>query len=695
MSFDMGPMVPRQLLEEANQGMERLRRKLDEANSRSKRELEDALKSMQYQVRTLQGQARTAEEQLTRSMEREREMREALANQDVSTVIASLREQNLELGKELEQLRADAESQAANSGQMQEAERELTRLRSLVAELEARVDESHAESQGLAIAAQEAPRLKDDKAALEVKLGAAEREAEAEARERRRLEVERRELLAGQQQLEESLAHTRGMLAAADLEASAQADRRGESERAVAEAERRTQERDAEALHLVRTVEAREEALAAAHREGEALRERVRELEVAAQRREGQVAELSEGLRRAEGEARGEAETLAAHVEEAQARVAGLLAELQRSEADGRSVREQLRAELRRAEGEADALRAALRESREGQDAAMHDRAAALVAEQQARAREQEAAALRETELGKKIKGLEQELRELDRAYVPEAQLRTMQEEARRARDEMAARLERLTADGVRAKEAAAAAAARLEQELAAARAREERREARLAELEAQAFEAERLAESEARQRQSAQAQVRALSGEGHAAGERAAAPPSRMAQAALDMLARCLDRADAAAAKVYADAAMAAAAAPGGMQQQRTAVGIVLTDRTVDMTVPGSPAHALGAIERGDELLMVDGHKVSGATAMAMLRGDDAIGTVVSLLLRRPATGATYAVQLPRASIQVVRRRQEVADELRVLQVVPLPLLYLRRQKLLPASPCSLDSHH
>jgi hypothetical protein len=62
MSFDMGPMVPRQLLEEANQGMERLRRKLDEANSRSKRELEDALKSMQYQVRTLQGQARTAEE---------------------------------------------------------------------------------------------------------------------------------------------------------------------------------------------------------------------------------------------------------------------------------------------------------------------------------------------------------------------------------------------------------------------------------------------------------------------------------------------------------------------------------------------------------------------------------------------------------------------------------------------------------
>jgi hypothetical protein len=92
MSFDMGPMVPRQLLEEANQGMERLRRKLDEANSRSKRELEDALKSMQYQVRTLQGQARTAEEQLTRSMEREREMREALANQDVSTVIASLRE---------------------------------------------------------------------------------------------------------------------------------------------------------------------------------------------------------------------------------------------------------------------------------------------------------------------------------------------------------------------------------------------------------------------------------------------------------------------------------------------------------------------------------------------------------------------------------------------------------------------------
>ena len=41
------------------------------------------------------------------------------------------------------------------------------------------------------------------------------------------------------------------------------------------------------------------------------------------------------------------------------------------------------------------------------------------------------------------MSGSPQELRELDRAYVPEAQLRAMQEEGKRSREELTARLDR------------------------------------------------------------------------------------------------------------------------------------------------------------------------------------------------------------------------------------------------------------
>ncbi|KAJ1491516.1 hypothetical protein T484DRAFT_1774442 [Baffinella frigidus] len=737
MSFDLGPMVPRQLLDDANQGMERLKRKMDEANARNTRELEDALRTMQYQIRTLQSQARTAEEQLTRSMERERDMREALANQDISAVIGSLRDENLELTKENARLRAEAGERAASSEALRAGEKEEQRLRAYVADLEERLAQSNTESQGLAGAVFEASRLAELKVTLEVNAGKLQREIETEVRERRQIEIEKRELLAEGQQLEQltepdsvrerrrieiekrellaegqqleeslaqtrgmlaaadlearaqlevSLAQTRGMLAAADIEARAQADRRGESDRNVTEAKRRLEERDAEALHLVKTVEAREEQLAASQHELGDARDRVRELEHAMTRKESLVAEMSEGLRRAEDEASSEAEMLASHVEESQDRISALLAELQRTEADGRSVREQMRAELRRAEGEvdvlratlrgeADVLRATLRESREAQEALLSEQSAQLTHEMQSRSREQEDAGRREEELAKRVKALEQELRELDRAYVPETQLRAMQEEGKRSREELTARLDRLTADGQRSKDVAAATMARMEEDLAGGREREERREAKIAELEAQVYEAERVSESEQRQRVHAQEQVRALTGESHGALERGAVQPSRMAEAALEMLNRCADNAEKATdnaekatAKVYADAAMLAGDSNGGTQQ-RTAVGIVLSDKIVDMTVPGSPAHALGVLQKGDEVLMVDGHKVSAATAMVMLRGDDAIGTVVTVLLRRATSGETYTVKLPRASIQVVRRRQEVAEDLAALQ--------------------------
>jgi hypothetical protein len=64
----------------------------------------------------------------------------------------------------------------------------------------------------------------------------------------------------------------------------------------------------------------------------------------------------------------------------------------------------------------------------------------------------------------------------------------------------------------------------------------------------------------------------------------------------------------------------------------QRSALGIVLADARVEYTVSGSPAHICGVIERQDEILMVDGVKVTSSSATAALRGDDVVGSVVLL---------------------------------------------------------------
>jgi C-terminal processing protease CtpA/Prc len=68
----------------------------------------------------------------------------------------------------------------------------------------------------------------------------------------------------------------------------------------------------------------------------------------------------------------------------------------------------------------------------------------------------------------------------------------------------------------------------------------------------------------------------------------------------------------------------------------QSTAIGIVLSGTRVEVMVPGSPAQVCGMVDSGDELLMVDGQKVTEQTALAALRGSDVPGSVVSVLVRK-----------------------------------------------------------
>ena len=76
-------MVPRQLLLDSQDTVERLRRQLDDALANQDSEVNVAVHTLQAQLRAVQKQQKAAEAQLNRSMAREKELREQVVNADV------------------------------------------------------------------------------------------------------------------------------------------------------------------------------------------------------------------------------------------------------------------------------------------------------------------------------------------------------------------------------------------------------------------------------------------------------------------------------------------------------------------------------------------------------------------------------------------------------------------------------------
>ena len=92
--------VPRQLLDDANNAVEKLRKKLEEATVQGRKEMDSAIKSMTAQLKMLQSQQKATEEQLLQSMQREKELKQQLAEFDLkSSVISKLRSDKSELQK--------------------------------------------------------------------------------------------------------------------------------------------------------------------------------------------------------------------------------------------------------------------------------------------------------------------------------------------------------------------------------------------------------------------------------------------------------------------------------------------------------------------------------------------------------------------------------------------------------------------
>ena len=180
----------------------------------------------------------------------------------------------------------------------------------------------------------------------------------------------------------------------------------------------------------------------------------------------------------------------------------------------------------------------------------------------------------------------------------------------------------------------------------------------KLRSLERQAQEAEEAGSSERKARLVVAEQLRVFKGECSHESRLDEMQLSKVAQAALELVGDT--------SHVYENIEkQLAEPIRDKIGHQRTALGVVVVGNTVETTVPGSPAASCGLVSPGDEILAVDGKKVLGSAVTTALRGNDLIGDVVSLLLRKQSSKEVLEVYLPRTDILVLQRRQEVMEDL------------------------------
>eukprot|EP00960_Hanusia_phi_P034504 751118-Hanusia_phi.AAC.3 len=80
-----------------------------------------------------------------------------------------------------------------------------------------------------------------------------------------------------------------------------------------------------------------------------------------------------------------------------------------------------------------------------------------------------------------------------------------------------------------------------------------------------------------------------------------------------------------------------------------------------VQLVIPGSPAHVCGMLDRGDEIVAVDGESVSEATIVRQVSGTDVVGSRVTLTIKKKGTERTFDIPLVRVSWSVVEAKEKI----------------------------------
>ena len=373
---------------------------------------------------------------------------------------------------------------------------------------------------------------------------------------------------------------------------------------------------------------------------------------------EMELSSVQAELRLLEEKAAKETSSLSSQLKEAESKLQDYRETSNQTERDSRASRDQMRQELQQSESEGKHLREVLRKERDLLEKIMRDHAAKEAEYAEQRQRFEAQASRREAALQTRLQSAEKELDALRLSSVPDSKLRSLQEQFNQERDQLQARLDAALEDAMRAEQQKTISLRSLEQSLASMSTETDVASSKICRLERKVQEAEEAYDTERKARLVAVDQLRAFKGERSLQGNDNA-KLSKVAHAAVELIGDSSQNLQ----RIQDQVSGTSRAKLDG--QQRTALGIVVVENTVEMTVPGSPAEACGVISGGDQILAVDGKPVQGSSVMAMLRGDDMIGSVVTVLLRKQVGQEVVEVHLPRTDIALVQQRQSIMDDL------------------------------
>uniref|UniRef100_A0A7S0MK38 PDZ domain-containing protein n=1 Tax=Cryptomonas curvata TaxID=233186 RepID=A0A7S0MK38_9CRYP len=656
-----GQTVPRQLLDDANSAVEKLKRKLEEATVQGRKEMDAALQSITSQLKTLQSQQKSTEEQLYRSMQREKELGQQLTESDLkSTIISKLRNENSDLQRAMDDLTKKLDATGTKDS---EVDKLLEQTRTLREEIDSIHSEYERKEMNLKkIHAQERSKSEESEIArvsektkrveaLSESLSSAEATISAQSEEIKSLkhsielaasfaDLSKREIEKLQLQiigLQRDLTKSQQDLADQIAEASSLKSALEELTRKLVDSEKNYSAQQILIIESTRNLEAKERALYAS--------------ETALKQNESSKIEVV---------------NLQDQLEDARRKLMEATAELKRSDTNAKIIRDQLRDELRRSEIENQQLRESLRKEHEVTESKIREQACRVDEQLFQRQRVEAAASKREEALLKRIQLLESELESIRSSSVSELQHHKVLDEMKLDREQHLEKIRQAYEEVRSVQEQHRVTIARLEAR--ATHAEEAATESQVTSqlLEKKLREAEKAVLMERTHCQHAAEQVKFLLGSTGSNLNKPVSDPTKLAKAALAIADSSLDECEEAMLKVLEEVdSVDSKKRPGTEHWQRAALGIVLNDVRVEATVPGSPACTCGLIEQLDEVLMVDGQRVDGDMAMAALRGDDEIGAVVSILLRKASTGEVYNVYLPRIEIDTVKLRQGIFEDL------------------------------
>jgi chromosome segregation ATPase len=411
-----------------------------------------------------------------------------------------------------------------------------------------------------------------------------------------------------------------------------------------------TETEKSSAKHLS-TIMGLEEQLAHAQDSLTKIADRLKETEV-------ELSSVHGDLRSLQNSSARDSSSLAAQLKDAQSRLEELRESSSRAEEEHSAAREAFRQELHKAESEGKHLRDVLRKERDLLEKLMRDQSGKDSEHTEQRQRIEDQASRRELALQTRLQSTEKELDALRRSSVPETQLRKLQVQFDSEREQFERRLETALQDACRAQQQKTVGLRELEQQRLALSSEVDIAGSKIRSLEVKLQEAEEACASERKARLLVADQLRVYKGEGSLQRAGDDRRLTKVAQAAMESVGNAVHIFE------TIEKGLMNPVANSLDGQQRSALGIAVVDSIVEETIPGSPAAVCGLISAGDEIVAVNGKAVQGSGVAAALRGDDMIGGVVSVTVRKRSS-ELLEVHLPRADIAVVSGRRQLCDDL------------------------------